>query len=324
MAYQFLIYSRDKAKIWDCKNLVQEVKVTTNRTGSPGKLTFTLLKTPEIDLQEGDLVQFLVDGTKVFAGFVFTQKIDRWGVVDVTCYDQTRYLLANQSYVFTGKKAGDIIRQIAGDFGLQVGEIEDTGYTIPSLVQENKPCLDMIAYAIERTTSNTGDIFVFYDDFGKLCLKKASHLMRNQVLGKGSLVGEYTYTSDIDSETYNQIKLVRPNKETGRADTVIFKDTGSIQKWGLLQYYNSVDENLNDAQMQEQAKTMLAYYNRTLQKLSIESLGVVGLRAGAMVYLNLPDIGGKKISRFLLLDKVDHTFQPSFHTMSAEMRVVEG
>ena len=47
------------------------------------------------------------------------------------------------------------------------------------------------------------------------------------------------------SDTYNRIKLVRKNEKSGRTDVYIHEDTETIRKWGLLQYYAEVDENLN-------------------------------------------------------------------------------
>ena len=47
---------------------------------------------------EGDIVRFSVDGQLQFYGWVFTKSKDRWGEIQVTCYDRIRYLKANASY----------------------------------------------------------------------------------------------------------------------------------------------------------------------------------------------------------------------------------
>jgi hypothetical protein len=296
------------------------VEYTTNRTGSAGKLAFTLIDASGLQFEEGAAVRFSVDGTKVFFGYVFSRSVDRWGVMQVTAYDQIRYLKANESFAFIGKTAGQIIQTIAGKFSLSVGQIDDTGYAIPSFIQENKSCLDIINHAVQLTVHNTGKIYVFFDDAGKLSLRLAESLKSPVVTGSESYLTEYDFKTDIDRETYNQIKLVRPNKDTGRADTYIVNDSSTISRWGLLQRYETVDEQLNPAQITQQAKTMLAYYNRALRTLTVRSLGVPGVRAGSMVMLNLPDIGEVSTNKFVLLERVTHYFSQNDHTMEFETR----
>ncbi|MDR0905756.1 MAG: hypothetical protein LBN00_06240 [Oscillospiraceae bacterium] len=323
MTYALLIQNRAGVTV-DYAEVTDSVEFTTNRTGSPGKLSFTIHKPKEVygGFNEGDPVRFSVDGTNIFFGFIFRKEKDRWGHIAITCYDQLRYLKSNESYCFVGLTAGEIIKKIAGDFQLNVGSIDDTGFAIPYFVKEDKSCLDIISEAVQLTTMNTGKIFVFYDDAGKLALKESKNLLIDSVLGDKSLVTDYTYTTDIDKETYSKIKLVRPNKETGKADVYIVEDSAAIKKWGILQLYETVDENMNAAQITEQAKTMLSYYNRTLRTLSLPGcLGVVGLRAGAMVAMNIPNLGDISLTSFVLLEKVNHKFKNDMHTMDIEIRI---
>ena len=70
------------------------------------------------------------------------------------------------------------------------------------------------------------------------------------------------------------MKLVKANSETGKADVYLHEDTETIKKWGLLQYYDEVDENMNEAQIDQLCQTYLAYYNRVLQTVSFEAVGV--------------------------------------------------
>ena len=151
MTYELIIVEKRTGKAWDAAPQVQNVNYTTNRTGSPGTLKFTIIASGGISFVEGDTVRFSVDGQTVFLGWVFTKNRDRHAVIDVVCYDQLRYLKASASYCFTGRTAGEIIQEIAGDFQLQTGELDDTGYAIPSLIMEEKTCLDIISTALQKT-----------------------------------------------------------------------------------------------------------------------------------------------------------------------------
>lgn len=309
-------------QIYEVSNSIQEVTYTTDRTGSPGKLEFTILKTGNISFFEGDVVRFSVDGELVFYGWIFTKSKDRWGVITVTCYDRLRYLKASASYAFYGQTAGDIIKQIAADFKLDVSEIEDTGYKIPSLIEEEQTCLDIIADAIQQTLLNTGKIYICFDNGKGICLKEAANLKTDVVLGDGSLVTEYTYKTDIDEQTYNSVKLVQANEDTGKADVYIAQDSNNIKRWGLLQLYQKVDDNMNAAQIKSRAVTELKYYNRRMRTLSVESLGVPGLRAGSLVYMDIATLGDIHLKQYVLLEKVTHTFSNDTHTMSFDTMAI--
>lgn len=318
MTTELLIANKSSGKIWEVSNCVQSVTWTTNRTGSPGTLKFTVNKAGDLSYTEGDVVRFSVDGQLQFYGWVFTKSKNRWGEIETTCYDRLRYLKANASYAFYGQKAGDIIKQIAEDFQLDVSSLADTGYAIPSLIEQEQTCLDIIDSAIQQTLLNTGDIYVFYDDGNGLALRRPEDMISNVMIGEKSLLTDYTYKTDIDSETYNSVKLARPNEETGRADVVIVEDSDHIGQWGLLQLYQTVDGDVNDAQMKAQAEASLTYYNRRMRTLKFSSLGVPGLRAGQMIYMRVPGLGDLNLDQYVLLEKVEHTWGNNAHTMEIE------
>lgn len=318
MQVELLIASKTSGEVAEISNSTESCEWTTNRTGQPGKFTFTVLKSPELKMAEGDVVRFSVDGQLQFYGWIFTRSEDRWGEVTVTCYDRLRYLKANASYAFYAMTAGDILRQIAGDLQLDVGAVADTGFQIPSLIKENQTCLDILQAAIEQTLLNTGRVYVLYDDGNGLALQEPSSMMSDTMLGDKSLVTDYTYSTDIDKQTFNSVKLVRPNEETGQADVYIEQDSDTIGQWGLLQYYEKVDSDLNEAQIKAQAAASLQYYNRVLKSLKLSSLGVPGLRAGMMVYVKVEAMGDAGVSQYVLLEKVSHKWENSLHTMDVE------
>lgn len=306
--------------IMDYSDAVSSVELTTNRLDSPAKLTFSTVEKNGIGISEGSSVEFAVNGQKLFKGYVFTAECNQDGENSYIAYDQLRYLKANASYTFEAMTLPQIISQIAADFGLTVGVLEDTGYAFPCLIKENEDCLNVIFAALAETIIQTGRIFNFYDNCGALTLTEARNMYTTTVLGDRSLITDYTYRRDIDSDTYNRVKLVRPNKETGRADTYLMEDTETIGKWGLLQYYDQVDENLNEAQIEQMCQAYLQYYNRVLQTLTIDALGVPGIRAGMIIPVQIGVIRELSVLRLLLAEKVTHTFKGEDHTMTIEVK----
>lgn len=319
MIVELLINEKRTGRIWSAASATTNITYTTNRTGSPGTLKFTILKSGTLSFVEGDVVRLTVDGQLIFYGWVFTKSKDRWGVIDVTCYDRVRYLKANASYSFYGQTVGDIINQIAADYQLDVSDIADTGYAIPSLLESDQSCLDIIQEAVQQTLLNTGDLYVFFDDGNGLCLKKAEDMKTNVMIGDRSLLLDYTYKTDIDEQTYNSVKVVTPNEDTGMADVYIAEDSANIAQWGLLQLYQSVDGDSNSAQLKSQAEATLGYYNRRLRTLKVSSLGVVGLRAGQMILMQIKGLGDIDLNQWLLIDKAEHTFENDKHTMDIDL-----
>lgn len=321
MTVELLIANKSSGKVWEISRSTQRITCTTNRTGSPGTLKFTIIKSGDLSFFEGDAVRFSIDGQLIFYGWVFTKSKDRWDVIDVTCYDRIRYLKASASYAFYGQTAGGIITQIGGDLQLDVSALADTGYALPSYIQREKTCLDIIEGAVQQTLLNTGKIFVFFDDGAGLALREAADMIQNVVIGEKSLLTDYHYKTDIDEQTYNSVKLARPNESTGRADVFIAQDSANIAQWGLLQLYQTVDGDVNDAQVKAQAEASLAYYNRRMRTLKVSSLGVPGLRAGQMVLTRIPGLGDTDLDQYVLLEKVTHTYENDTHTMDFETMI---
>lgn len=306
--------------IMDYSSCITEAELTTNRFDSPAKLSFTVIGQNSITIPEGSSVELAVDGVKMFKGYIFTAEQNRDGEVAYTAYDQLRYLKANASYVFEAMTLPQIIQQIAADFDLTCGTLADTGYAFPCLIKENESCLDIIFDALIETIYMTGKIFNFYDDNGALTLTEARDMFSNTLIGDKSLATDFSYKRDIDSDTYNRVKLVRPNKETGMADTYIAEDTETRSKWGLLQYYDQVDENMNAAQIEQMCMQYLQYYNRVVQELSVDALGVVGIRAGMIIPMRISAVDSLSVSRLMLAEKVTHSFKGGEHTMSIDVK----
>ena len=315
MKTEFLIQEKRTGRMWEISNCVQSCSWSTERTGSPGKFTFTVNANGGLSFVEGDTVRFSVDGQLQFYGWVFTKSKDRWDVIDVTCYDRLRYFKAEQPYTFYDQSVSDMIRQIAADLQVDTGSIADTGYKFPSYVWEDGTCLDLIGEAVQKTLLNTGDIYVLYDDGNGVALQRPEDMISDVMIGEKSYLLDYTYKTDIDEQTYNSIKLARPNEETGRADVVVVEDSGNIDRWGLLQLYQEVDENLNTAQMTARGQASLQYYNRRMRTVQVSALGVPGLRAGQMVMMKVPGLGDINLDQYVLLDKVSHTWENDKHTM---------
>lgn len=302
--------------------IVEEgIEWSTERRSTPGKLTFSLLKDDVINFQEGAAVRLKVDGKPVFFGFVFTKKRDREGIISVTAYDQLRYLNNKDTYVYENKTASQFVKMLAADFSLNVGTLEDTKYVIASRVEDNTSLFDMIENALDLTLQNTKQMFVLYDDFGKLTLKNIASMKvgeGNTFLMIDEETGEnFDYSSSIDDNTYNKIKLTYDNEDTGKREVYIAQDSSHMNAWGVLQYFDTLQKGENG---QAKADALLKLYNSKTRNLKIvNALGDTRVRAGSMVVINLA-LGDMNLKNFMLVEKVKHTFKLDEHFMDLTLR----
>lgn len=292
------------------------IQWTTERVGSPSILKFTVIKDETIAFQEGDPVRLKVKGKNVFYGFVFSKKRNKHHHIEVTAYDQLRYLKNKDTYVYENKTASQFIQMIANDFGLNLGTIESTKYVIPTRVEDNQSLFDMIQNALDLELQNKSELFCLYDDFGKLTLKNIASMKLDILIDKDT-AEDFDYTSSIDEETYNRIKLTYDNEDTGEREVYIAKSSENINAWGLLQFYEKLQEGENG---KTKADALLKLYNKKTRNLKVnDCLGDVRCRAGTMVPVQLY-LGDITVSSYLLVEKATHTFKNEQHLMSLNLR----
>lgn len=315
MTYELLIQHQGAVML---PPVVESVSIEWERQGQPGKLTADIVKTPGLSFQEGDPCRFSVDGTPIFYGFVFekARKGSMDQVITITVYDQLYYLKNKDTYVYSNKTAAAVIRMIAEDFQLNVGALADTGYTIASRVEDNKTLFDIIQTALDETLKATSQMYVLYDDVGKLTLKNIGD-MKLGLLVDNETAGDFDYKTSIASQTYDKVKLSYENRDTGKREIFIAQDGSSINQWGVLQYYEKIDSTANAKAM---ADALLSLYNTKTRTLKLKDvLGDVRVRAGTMLVVML-GLGDMNLSSYLMVEQVKHTFSNEQHVMDLNMR----
>ncbi|QNK89445.1 hypothetical protein H7992_07205 [Sporosarcina sp. resist] len=318
---EVLIDNKDGV-VWDMP--VSSIEWKTERIGKAGTLDAKLviedpLKYP---INNGSIIRVMDGKQKVFYGYVFESGYTRSGEVSVKAFDQLRYMMSNDTFVFKATTATAAIKKIAIDLGLKVGTFEDTGYTVPGIVEDDKKALDVALKFLDSTLIATNRNFVLFDDFGALSLKNIKNMMIKAdvfYIGEDSLLFEFEYNKSIDKETYNRIKLVHDDEKKSKREVYIAQDSGSMAKFGRLQEFRKVEENMKPAQIKELAERMLKLRNRETKTLDLDCLGDWQVRAGSFVYIYIEKIG---VSEYFLVDECTHTWAGGLHVMNLGVKVI--
>ena len=122
----------------------------------------------------------------------------------------------------------------------------------------------------------------------------------------------FEYTSSIDEQTSNQIKLSYDNDNTGKREIYIAKDSSNIQKWGVLQYYDTLTKKENG---KAKADALLKLYNQVTKKLKITgAFGNPNVRPGCLIP-TLLDLGDVKLQNYMMVEEVTHHLYLDEHSM---------
>lgn len=303
--------------VYEISQLVTKVSYTDKLNDGCSKLEFTLIN-DNLKIQNSSVVQFKYSGANIFYGFVFKHEMNKKGEITVTAYDKLRYCKAKDTIQVRNVSVTDLVKTMCTRFDLPQGTITDTSYKLATGVQDDKTWLDIVYEGIRETLQNKSEWYVLRDEFGSISLRNISELKLDLVLGDASLCYGFNYGKSIDDEFYNQIKLVSDNEKTKKRDVYIVKNSASIQRFGLLQYFQVLDKNYNASQAKEMANALLGLYNQEQETLDLDCIGDVSIRAGSSFYAQIADVGLDK--KRLIVRTVTHNFLPT-HTMSMEVAI---
>lgn len=302
-------------QIYDISELVTKVNYTDKLNDGCSKLDFSYIN-DDLIIKNGSVVRYTYEDIK-FYGYVFKHGSNKKKEITVTAYDQLRYAKAKDTIVAKNDTVTTLTQKMCNYFGLKIGALINTSYTLPTSVQDDKTWLDILYSGINNTLLNKGKWYSLRDEFGSIALRDIEALTLPLVLGDSSLAYDFEYEKSIDEDFYNQIKLVSDNETTGKRDTYITKDSTSISTFGLLQYFEVLDKNKNASQTKSKADMLLTLYNRETETLSLECLGDSRIRAGSSFFAQIEDIS---LNKKLIVKSVTHEFLP-IHKMSIEVMI---
>lgn len=276
----------------------------------PTKLTLSFLLTGDILFEEGDSISLKINGEKIFYGYIFERKTENYNIISIIAYDQIRYLLCKDTYIYKNKSASQVIEMICLDFMLKKEIIENTNYVIPYRLEENQSILDIIYTALDITTRYNSKKYVFYDNFGKLCLKNIYNMKLPIIFDLESSTISYSNSTSIDKGVYNSVKVSIKDRRTKLISIYKREDEKNKHRWGTLRLFERLPNTFTKAQAENYAQNLLNLKNKLREKINIQNIGDSRVRGGSIVDINI-----RGSIKTMIVESCVHTIENNEHMM---------
>lgn len=299
----------------DITESLLEITIDTQLFDSAGSCEVKVLKLP-MDLPDGCMFDLYQNEEHIFYGRLVKQTITDKNTMTLVFYDDIFYLNSKDANTFTNMTADKIFLKHCKDYNIPARVDTTPTYILPPKIQQNTSCYEIIKESINLSFINDGVDYVIIPMERELVFTDTSKLKKDIVIGTEAYCTGYTYERSIDSDTYNVIKIVKEvtieegegtesqsskstnsSGKTKRLEQFVVKDAHNMDMWGVLQYYDTIDEKANKAQIQQKAENLLKLKNRVWKTLKISTLCPIYLRAGYGVIL---DIGVVPLQHYLI------------------------
>ena len=138
MKIELITQNNETGKTFDISNLIYgSINWETQLVDQPGKLTFEFIDEGLAIMKEGSPVSFKVDGIGVFFGYGFKRIRNQAKRIQVTAYDQLRYLKNKDTYVLPAQTASTTFTKICQDYKLRYKVVSPSSYVAPAQVLDN-------------------------------------------------------------------------------------------------------------------------------------------------------------------------------------------
>ena len=295
-------------------DITDKVTLTSSFNNGASTLKFEFAFEP-ININMGDTVRFVVDGTTMFFGYIFDISTNG-KTIKITAYDQLVYLANKNSYILKSQPLTQSINDISYLYSdgvrVRLGSIDNTEVNLKAKNVDDKTGLDIINELIDENRILNGYWYALYDENGALNLTDVVNMRLPLVIGDDSLCTSYDFNASIKKDTYNYVKSAKDDKTTGTRNIYVVEDSDSIKKWGKLVFYNKINSDLNEQQIKQQSKMILELKNRVTKELTVEALGDVRVRGGSGLKIEIASIG---VNFWAIVKRVQHNFNGNQHTM---------
>lgn len=306
-----------------CENITWQ---TTRLASQPGTLKVTLKKTitsEKVTIPPGSRIRFGINNKDYFYGLIEEIELSKNGegriVYVLSAVDHLKLLQGVESaYREIGMTASTFFMYLMtrfGDRGLNGAVLEGSSTPLDDYYFATTTLYEMIkrSMALAHIAESPNSQYILRDNLGTIEWRELKSLKTDYVIGDESFATSYTYGVSIAEQTYNVIKVIRPNAEIGMMDTWTLYDSENIRHWWQRQLVLEADDYATDAEIKKKLELHLEAFNRPRRKMQITAIGINGLQAGD----GLRAIAGRaSIDHELWCEEVTHVYTMDSHEMT--------
>lgn len=320
-----------KVKLYTDKNkanitgMVKDVQWSGDVNSFPRTVDISLKNTNDINkgkrlfgYSPGNTVILFDDDKEIFRGTIFKTSLNEIGDESFTAYDELVYVTKNNNSVFIkNKTASEVITAQCKKFGIKVGSIEKTSYTIPKLFCDNKSLSDIFIDVLEEERKHAGNKFLITSKKGAVYMTSRSKAMKLTI--KVANVITASKETSIE-EVRNQVMVTKGSLNPKDGDTkfasVTVSDSTSKSKYGTMQHVETADDDDSTAKMKKKAEQLLKELKYAEVTNQIEFIGDTSCVTGNIIDIE-DDLSGLK-GRFYITSDT-HTWSNGVHKMSLQL-----
>ncbi|MGG1635316.1 phage late control D family protein [Paenibacillus sp. NRS-1760] len=269
--------------------------------------TIAVGKKVQIKLGYADKKSLVFDG--IMTGYTIDYPSNGSPSIVVTAMDRSFLMMkTSHSKVWNQMKDSDVVRQIAGNYGLSV-DLDDTGVTKKTIEQ-----IGVSDYHFVRSLAMDNDRH-FYVEASKLIFKKPKTSGAPLITLKyGKNLVQFTLTVDASSQT-SQVKVrgydvdkIQAIESVASSVTIIGTNTKSGPSVASMLSNQKMEVVYTQAASQDEAqslaKAMLDRISRELVSGHGTSIGFPEMKPGELI--KIEGLGSDKLNQLLRLTKVTH------------------
>lgn len=258
---------------------------------------------PAVNVATGSMLVLLGDsGNELFRGYVFSrEKSSTSSELKLTAYDGLIYLIKSKgTYNFKGMTPEAITSKVADDFGIPVGDLEETGIAL-SFIADSQTIYDIIMQAYTGAGNQNGRMYMPQMDKGALDVIQKGSVAANYLLSDDLNISESTYSESIE----NMINRVRIYDENG-------DQAGIVQNADWIRSYGILQDSYKKESGKDPTTTAQSMLKGIEQTSSITATGNTDCITGRAVFIREPYSG---LTGLFYIDTDQHTWQDGHYTM---------
>jgi hypothetical protein len=264
---------------------------------------------PKVHIDNGEVLSMFTDGgAELFRGYVFRREARAQpGETALLAYDGLANLARSDiTRNWAGRTMEEIVRDVCAEFGVEVGEISDSGGERLSIPWVGKSAYRAIMAALTKISDSTGLMYQPVMHKGLLhVISRGASVCRRELSGGSDIAGA-TYSSSIEDMANRVLILDGKGAAAGSVE-----NADDARNYGLLQKAYKQEEG-KDARAQ--AEKLLKGIENTAEIAEFaggdDCLDMV---SGNAIYVSEPVTG--LVGKFFI-DTDTHTFSGGRHMVS--------